>query len=211
MWQCFLFSFQCKADAQNKFSQEEKCIHFQFLNFYVICFWTYLITGNMCRNLHLFPIVLNFAIFKNHAQNEHNAQSFVFYPPHTDFLKNCAPMYGAQSGIYQCCRSWLWVNWNCVNIKRQSQSLVDCCRRMNEFSNVFAMMKYKPKGQTGSSGGQNVGDNEKIKQPALSHVQALGVGPSHKSCLSQHIATLFTQVSDKLAEKLLPSKHTNSN
>ena len=60
-------------------------------------------------------------------------------------------------------------------------------------------------------GGQNVGDNEKIKQQALSHVQALGVGPSHKSCLSQHIATLFTQVSDKLAEKLLPSKHTNSN
>ena len=135
----------------------------------------------------------------------------LFFIPYTDFLKNCAPKYGAQSGIYQCCRSWLWVNWNCVNIKRQSQSLVDCCRRMNEFSNVFAMMKYKPKGQTGSSGGQNVGDNEKIKQPALSHVQALGVGPSHKSCLSQHIATLFTQVSDKLAEKLLPSKHTNTN
>ena len=128
MWQCFLFSFQCKAHAQNKFSQEKKWIHFHFLNFDVIFFWTYLITGNMCRNLHLFPIVLNFAIFKNHAQNEHNAQSFVFYPPHTDFLKNCAPMYGAQSGIYQCCRSWLWVNWNCVNIKRQSQSLVDCCQ-----------------------------------------------------------------------------------
>ena len=95
-----------------------------------------------------------------------------------------------------------------LNAKVKVWSIV---ARMNEFSNVFAMMKYKPKGQTGSSGGQNVGDNEKIKQPALSHVQALGVGPSHKSCLSQHIATLFTQVSDKLAEKLLPSKNTNSN
>ena len=95
-----------------------------------------------------------------------------------------------------------------LNAKVKVWSIV---ARMNEFSNVFAMMKYKPKGQTGSSGGQNVGDNEKIEQEALSHVQALGVGPSHKSCLSQHIATLFTQVSDKLAEKLLPSKHTNSN
>ena len=164
----------------------------------------------MCRNLHLFPIILNFAIFKNHAQNEHNAQSFVFYPPHTDFLKNCAPKYGAQSGIYQCCRSWLWVNWNCVNIKRQSQSLVDCCQ--NEWvQQCVCYDEVQAERSNGILRGQNVGDNEKIKQEALSHVQALGVGPSHKSCLSQHIATLFTQVSDKLTEKLLPSKNTNSN
>ena len=44
-----------------------------------------------------------------------------------------------------------------LNAKVKVWSIV---AKMNEFSNVFAMMKYKPKGQMGSSWGQNVGDNE---------------------------------------------------
>ena len=150
----------------------------------------------MCRNSHLLSISLNFAHFRNQMRIMLKVWSFT----------TMAHSQGFTSAVEVDSESieTVWI----LNAKVKVWSIV---AKMNEFSNVFAMMKYKPKGQTGSSGGQNVGDNEKIKQPALSHVQALGVGPSHKSCLSQHIATLFTQVSDKLTEKLLPSKNTNSN